>query len=277
MFVFVPAGLASVGFFLWLLYGGVLVAVALVRGNPIGDGPFVDPWAIAITAGILLVVAALAYASSRATRRRRREVQRWADAHGWSTDVKHSPLTGRWEAPPFGHSGGQVARDAVGRTDGRGTVYSFTYRCPTDRQVVMTTCPMYLGPAVWLTPEDGASRAAEAVGGQDVVVEWAEFNDRWRVESDDAKFAHAVLHPKMMERLMEHDCRGMSMLVENADVVVHAPGRTAFDRIEPMANLVLDVATLLPGFVLQDNPPLPRDITRREVMALRAERRRGRA
>ncbi len=143
--------------------------------------------------------------------------------------------------------------------------------------MVMTTRPMSLGSAVRLTPEGRRTRAAEALGGQDVAVEWSELNDRWRVECESSRSAYAVLHQRMMERLMASDTAGTAVLMENADVVVHVPGPTELDRIEPMARLVLAIAALLPRFVVQDNPPLLPGATRRAVMALRAERRRGHA
>jgi hypothetical protein len=78
----------------------------------------------------------------------------------------------------------------------------------------------------------------------------------------------------MMERLMEPDAEGVSVLVEGPDVVVHAPGRADLGRVEALARLVLDLAALLPRFVVDDHPPVAVG-TRREAKSLRAVRWRG--
>jgi hypothetical protein len=272
--VAIPILVAFVGFLLFLLYSGVYFVVRSARGLPLDDARPVDPWAITLTAAVCAASVLALWLTTRARRRRQLEVRRWAVAHGWDPDVPASTLVGRWDSAPFDRMAG-TATDAMRRADGSATVTSFTYDALHDRHVVMTTRSM-LGPMVSLTGEGPASRAAEALRSPDIVVEWVAFNDRWRITSDDPKFAHAVLGPRMMERLMALDAEGMSVLVEGADVVVHAPGRTDFGRIEAMARLVLDIAALLPGFVVQDNPPPPQGLTRREVRNLRAERRRAR-
>lgn len=261
---------AFVAFLLLLFHGVVATAVAAVRTGSAGEPNPTDPWALGITLSFSVGSAAALSLANRAERSRRREVARWADAHGWSTDVKRSTLSGRWDSPPFGRAAGQVVRDALRRSDGRGTVFSFTYR---SRHVVMTERAM-LGPGLRLTPEGPGERIAQVLGGQDITVEWAAFNDRWRIESSQPRYAHAVLHQRMMERLMEPDAEGVSVLVEGPDVVVHAPGRADLGRVEASARLVLDLAALLPRFVVDDHPPVAVG-TRREAKSLRAVRWRG--
>lgn len=205
---------------------------------------------------------------------RPRLLRGWAQAHGWSTDTDVDAFEERWSSPHFGTTRSQVC-NLVSRSDQRGMVWSLTYVSDdVPRHVVLAETSPH---AHWLrlTPERLVDRAAGASAPRDLDTEWGAFNDHWRVESDDPRFAYAVLQPRMMERLMAPDTRETSVLFERGDIVVHTPGRTVLERIEPMANLVLDLAALLPGFVVQDNPPLPQGTTRREVMALRADRRRS--
>lgn len=261
---------AFAGLCVLLAHTASAVLVALVRGTSIADPDPADPWAIAVTATACAVVGVAGAASWAAARRRRRQVAQWAEAHGWDTDVARSVLVGRWSSPPFRRLRGR-ARDAVRR----GPVVSFTYGAGTRaRHVVMVSRAMR-GPAVSLMPEAPGDRAAKALGGQDLTVEWAAFNDRWRIESDEPRHAHAVLHPRMMERLMRPDTVGLGVLVEGADVAVHAAGPTELDRIEPMAALVVDLAGLLPAFVVEDNPPLGKDATRRTARRRPVGGRRG--
>ena len=182
---------------------------------------------------------------------RRREVRAWAEAHGWSIDGRPGVFEHRWASFPFGGPRGRVL-NLIYRSDERGTVHSLTYVADSvPRHVVASELPLD-GPSVRLAP-----RAALRTTEPGIALEWAAFNERWHVESDRPRYAHAVLHPRMMERLVEPDADGLSVLFEGSDVVVHAPGRTALSRIEPMADLVLDLAALVPAFVGLDNPPRP--------------------
>ncbi|GAA3799420.1 hypothetical protein [Cellulomonas soli] len=253
-----------------MAHAGISVGVAAVRGVPLDEPELADPWAIATTAVLCATLVLAGVLSARRDRRRRRQVERWAAERGWRTDVARTVLVGRWEAPPFGRGGG-VATDAVERDDERGRIRSFTYNGLRRRHVVMVERAMR-GPGLVLTPERGAQRLARRLGGQDVTVEWEDFNARWRIQAGRARFAHAVLHPQVMERLSRPDTDGLSVLVEGADVAVHVPGRTDLGRIESLAQVALDLAELLPAFVVDDHPPLPAGLTRREVQALDSER-----
>ncbi|WP_448630502.1 hypothetical protein [Cellulomonas soli] len=255
--------------FVLLAHAGVAVAVAAVRGRPLDAPDLADPWAVATTAVLGAALSVAVVLSARRDRRRRREVERWAVEHGWHTDVACSVLANRWEAPPVGRGGG-VATDALERDDERGRVRSFTYSGLRRRHIVMVERAMR-GPGLVLTPERGAQRLARRLGGQDVAVEWEDFNARWRVRTGRVRFAHAVLHPRVMERLSRPDTDGLSVLVEGADVAVHAPGPTDLARVESMTRVALDLAELLPTFVVDDHPPLPVGLTRREVQARAAE------
>lgn len=273
----------ALGVLVWILLGVSLIPVVVLahaasavlvtalRRRPLDDPDMADPGAIALTVALAVLLAVSLVVHTHREARRRREVLTWAAAHGWTTDVPASLLVGRWDAPPFDRAG-QSATDVLERADPRGTVRSFTgSRLLRPRHVVMVERPM-AGPGLLLTPEGSTERWARRLGGQDLTVEWEDFNARWRIRSHRGRFAHAVLHPRLMERLSRPDTDGLSVLVEGADVVVHTAGRTDLERVERLARVALDLVDLLPTFVQADHPPLPAGLNRRQVRERRASR-----
>jgi hypothetical protein len=206
----------------------------------------------------------------------RRVVRAWAAAHGWATGNAPERFEDRWRSAPFGNPRCRVL-DLL-RTDRRGTAFSMTYVIDGVPRHVVTTARALDGPAVRLTPRTLSDVVAgAAVGVLDIRTEWAAFDDRWRIESDDRRHASAMLHPRMLERLMQRDVADLDVLFESGDVAVHRPGRTALDHADAMADLVLDLAGLVPAYLMDDNPPLPGGLTPRQLEALHGTRGRGRA
>jgi hypothetical protein len=74
------------------------------------------------------------------------------------------------------------------------------------------------------------------------------------VHCADATFAHAFCHPRVMERLMSPDARGVSLLVEGRDIIVHAPGPTDVDAVESRAELAAELVRLIPPYLVARHP-----------------------
>lgn len=255
--------------------GNVLVpGVALTIWTVIGlVALFATTPAAGVIVAFTIVVAAVAVGWDRRRRRRSDSIARWAAANGWDYDSQSALLLSRWTVPPFGRSGRREARDVL-RKEIRGVpVTSFTFSVVTDtvadmaligeRHVLMTELPVRL-PALTLTPE-GSPRRHGALGLlPDIELESGQFNDRWRVQCADRRFAYALCHPRLMARLLEDDARHVSVLVEGCDVGVHAPGPTDVERLEERAALLADVAGLVPPYVAADRPPAPPKRHRRD-------------
>jgi hypothetical protein len=63
----------------------------------------------------------------------------------------------------------------------------------------------YLGlPDLFIRPERFYDKVVGLFGFEDINVESAEFNDRFVVHSRDKRFAYDVLHPRMIEFLLDH-------------------------------------------------------------------------
>lgn len=249
-----------------VMCGGSIVVfgVAAFTLHPVIGIAYVLAWA---------GVAALVEVGRRRRRERRALFTAWAAAHGWEYDEHSAVLVGRWTAWPF-RGANRTATDVLrGVVDGC-PVASFTHGgslSPRVRRagasglhVVMTTLPTAF-PSLTITPEDGYSRTAVAVGVRDIQLESAEFNARWRVVSADPRFAHAVLQPHLMARLLEPDVEGMSVLVEDRDIALFAPGRTRPADVEPRAALLAELVRMVPRYLPDDHPARVR--TRRDRRA----------
>ncbi|CAL8974345.1 hypothetical protein CELL_01764 [Cellulomonas sp. T2.31MG-18] len=258
-------GLLSMGLpVLWVISDLILGAlVGALGGDADGRSVGVLAWVLAVV--LFLPLAWLAFRTNlEGVALGRRAVRGWAESRGWSTGAVPELFEDRWESPPFATTRSQVL-NLISRTDGRGTVFSMTYVIDDVPRHVVTTTRPFDGPPVRLVPRTLLRAAVDAVGAQEISTEWADFNSRWSILSADPRHALAMVHPRVMERLMTVDDPTLEVLFEAGDVVVHRPGRIALSRVSPMAQLVVDLAELVPVYVLDDNPPLPGGATRRQL------------
>jgi len=105
-------------------------------------------------------------------------------------------------------------------------------------------------PRVEIVPHGLAGRVT--AGGDDILdLESAEFNERFRIMADDRRYAHAVLTPLMMERLLQDDVRGLAIAIDRDRVIAWRPAsRFSTRRIERRLAVLADVAALIPSHVL---------------------------
>jgi hypothetical protein len=138
---------------------------------------------------------------------------------------------------------------------------SFTYRWTTGsgRQrtthachVVVLDLPAFL-PTVQLTPDGLGAKLTKAVGGQDIQFESDDFNRAWRVESRDLPVAHAIVNPRLMERLMRSDASGESLRIEGTSILSWAFGATDTGALARRLGLLAAVVHAIPRHVWQDH------------------------
>ena len=209
---------------------------------------------------LLLVPAGIALAIWYQVHRHK-TLQTWCRASGWRFVGADPSLVGRWQGEPFnaGHSR-RASEVMLGRIGERPAV-SFTYRYTTGSGKNQTTytfhvlalpLPAYL-PRLQLTPDGLGAKLAKVVGGQDIQFESEDFNKAWRVESRDLKFAHDVVHPRLMERLLRPDARGTSMRIEGTDILSWTTGATRTETIAKRLTLMTAVIDAVPGYVWRDH------------------------
>lgn len=188
-------------------------------------------------------------------------IQGWAARTGWTYVGTDPSLVGRWRGQPFnaGHSR-RVSELVVGPFAGRSAM-SFAYRYRTGSgknssthtfHVVAVPLPAYL-PTLELTAEGVGAKLAKAFGGQDIEFESEDFNRAWRVEARDAKFAHDVVHPRLMERLLRADARGLSLRIEGTDLLSWSAGGQQLDAIAGRLQVMCTLVDAIPPFVWQDH------------------------
>lgn len=192
---------------------------------------------------------------------RGKKLEAWARSIGWTWVGENPALVHRWRGEPFGIGSSRRATEVIiGRFGGRPAV-SFTYRYTTGSgknrthhtfHVVSVALPAYL-PTLQLTPDGFGAKLAKTFGGQDIQFESEDFNQAWRVEAGVLKFAHDVVHPRVMERLMRPDARGTSLRIDGTDAISWTPGATQPDTVAPRLSLLCAVVDAIPRYVWLDH------------------------
>ena len=213
-----------------------------------------DVGLVVITAAGVLVAALVLTVLTRP--RHGRAEKRWAAERGWLVLGGDEALAQRMLGMFGVGSGCRVSHLVAGPFDGRPAM-SFEYwegggTTSVECHVVAVSLPVRL-PALRLSPEAMTDRVVEAVGGQDIAFESDEFNRAWRVRSDDAEFAHDVLHPRVMERLMAGDAQGLSVWVVGTEILCWMPGATHLAAVDERLAVLTAVVDAIPRFVWLDH------------------------
>jgi hypothetical protein len=209
----------------------------------------------------LLLVPAIIVGVVRYQAHRAKRLRAWAAAAGWTFVGADPSFVDRWRGAPFGVGHTRRATEVMVGRYGERPVVSFTYSYRTGGgknqstvtyHVLAMALPAYL-PTLELTPEGLGAKVAKAFGGQDIQFESEDFNRAWRVEARDLKFAHDVVHPRLMERLLRPDARGVSIRIEGTDVLTWASGATDVTAIAPRLAVLAAVVDAVPRHVWQDH------------------------
>jgi hypothetical protein len=120
-------------------------------------------------------------------------------------------------------------------------------------------------PTIELVPR--GLRGHEAPSGSDIEMESMDFNARWRVMCTDLKYAHAVLHPRMIQRLLEPGADFAAITIEGASMFAAYPNSgKAKATIPTEFDLLCDLIDLVPPHVWREfgglaSRPMPQDPT----------------
>lgn len=194
-------------------------------------------------------------------RKREQRLRAWAAAVGWRYVGADHALTRRWRSQPFGTGHSRRAHEVVvGQFRGRPAMsFAYTYRTGSGKSessytfhVIAVALPAYLS-HLELQPEGLAAKLAKTFGTQDIQFESDDFNRAWLVQASNPKFAHDVLHPRTMERLLRPDARGFSFRIEGTDLLLWSSGTQRLDLIAPRLEVASAVIDAIPRFVWQDH------------------------
>jgi hypothetical protein len=239
--------------------GLVVVVLTVLVGLPGGGGP----WIVVLAGVAALVVGSIWVVSQIRASGRRSELAEFAGCIGWTFAERSLTVASGLTSYPFGTGFDREDVDVVsGVFEGRQCAH-FTRRFVERRrgtsaseQVVLThefrVSSVELGaeyPTIDILPEDVVERAAKLVGGMDVDFESAEFNRRWRVKGGDPRYVHDMITPRVMDRLVRDDTRGMALRIEGRHLLTWRAGRLAPENLAATFAVLTSVASVLPPHV----------------------------
>ncbi|MCD4535165.1 DUF3137 domain-containing protein [Nocardioides sp. cx-169] len=166
-------------------------------------------------------------------KRRREGMTAFAAARGWTYRESDDSLVTRFSGDPFGTGSSRRATNCLyGAHDGRPMV-AFDYRYTTSSGTgddhstethTYSVVAMSLGvpvPPLAVSPEGPVGRFFGRLTNRDIELESEDFNRAFTVLAHDRRFASDVLHPQMMQMLLQWPALGWrfegdSMLVVRA-------------------------------------------------------------
>lgn len=213
---------------------------------------------------VIVIVALVAYYNYWRNKKRRQAFQTWAANHGFSYTAEDNSVIGRFDGTPFGQGDHRRAKNVVaGQYKGRPALaFDYSYQThSTDSEGHRTTTTHRFGvvsiglpcsvPTLQVTREGLLQKLGRAVGIHDIELENEDFNRRFKVASKDKKFAYDVLHPRMMQMLMDAD--GPVWRIEQSDLLCWDEGRNSLDVIQARFGFLTTIAEQVPRFVWQDH------------------------
>lgn len=203
------------------------------------------------------VVVALFWAEKKRVER----LRLWAARNGWTYEGRDRSLVDLSRNQPFGVGSSRNATDVLrGTYEGRPAL-TFTYSFTTgsgksksthQRHIVALALPTYL-PTVEVTPEGIGAKLAKIVGARDLQLESEAFNQAYRVAASDDRMGHAIVHPRLMERLLRSDALGTPWRIDGTWILTWELGKVDLARLAPRLGLLSAVVRSVPRHVWLDH------------------------
>lgn len=220
-------------------------------------------WLMAVLA--IVAVAGLSWSAYDFARSRRLhdEYRDFAKTHGWDYTATSYEFNQRFSAFPFGQGSARRQESLLRGTYNGQQCATFAQVFEVRRhgdtspittqsyQVTLAELPVAL-PRLDIVPENLPAAIAKALGGGDVDVESYEFNQRWRVITNDRRYAHAVLDPRMIERLLKSDVQGLGIRIDGGAVYVWSMGRQGAETLARRLGVVSAIARHIPDHVVRE-------------------------
>jgi hypothetical protein len=221
----------------------------------------VDPIVLFGLAGAAMLV--FAYFGYVQAKKRRELLQQFAAAQGWTWVPRDDSWAARFSGDPFGDGDSREAQNVLqGQWRGRPmAAFDYSYETySTDSQGRRTTqthryavCVLALParvPKTELVPESVFGRLGTVLGMQDIELESEDFNRRYRVRSDNPKFAYDVLPPRTMEALLSRPT--LHLRVAGTDAMCWESGRHSPGELLARLDALTCLLDGIPDFVWSD-------------------------
>ncbi|SEJ61184.1 DUF3137 domain-containing protein [Demequina mangrovi] len=214
--------------------------------------------------GVVALIVVLGVRGFLGARRRREAVAATVAAHHLGHLAEDPARASYFSSPPFGLGRRRRARDVVWGTMGGRPFETFAYSYETESrdtegrtrttthtfQVTWVPLPAPL-PTVRLTGDNAMLRALGRLGGRDLDTESHEFNQRWKVQADDERVAHAILTPRMIERLLGADLVGRAFVIEGSALYSYAPSASDLAELPLVVGALHELADGIPAFLFE--------------------------
>ena len=214
---------------------------------------------VLIFAAFLAVAVAAVVFSYLAAKKRREAMVAYAAGRGWRFEAEQPMLVDRFTGPPFGLGFGRRAYNVLyGSHESRDLVsFDYEYKTQTTNGKQTTThvhrfsvLGLSMGihmPPLSVDPENFLDRFVGRLTGNDIDLESEEFNRAFTVSCPDRKFASDVLHPQMMEFLLEH--RQVGWRFEQDSMLMVADGQRTPAQIDATIAVMDGITDRVPEFV----------------------------
>jgi hypothetical protein len=214
---------------------------------------------------MLLIVAAgvgsLWFFDSVRLSRQGKEFSEFAERFGWQYVSSSREYNSRFASFPFDADGASAQQNVLrGSLNGVPCVAFTQIRTERDAKgneksepfsTTLVELPVRL-PRIEIVPESFAEKFVKSLGGGDLDVESYEFNRRWRVLCRDPRYAHAVLDPRMVERLLQPDALDLAIRIEGGAVLAWQPGLAGTDTLARRFGVLTAVARRIPEHVVRE-------------------------
>lgn len=218
-------------------------------------------WPIVVIAGLILFAAGYWWWDSTAEERHTHAMAKFARINKWDYQPETREYRQALRSFPFDQGINQRDLKRIEGTFNGRRCSTFTHQYEmgaedkkrrTDRWQITAVELEYPLQTLDIVPDDYLAKSAKLFGGQDIDFESAAFNKKWRVVGRNPKYAHDIVHPRMMERLLKPDADGLAIRVEGPYILCWQWNRQGPADLARRLGVLTSMAKLIPAFVLKE-------------------------
>lgn len=223
---------------------------------------------IAVVAVLVIGGIVLGFVQAK---KRREALQAYAASNGWTWTRRNDDWIDRFDGAPFGLGHSRRAENVIeGTYDGRKLVaFDYVYYTTETSSngnggtttheeshpygiVALATDAHTPLPPLHVFPEGFFGRAVGHLTGHDIELESEAFNRAFTVHCPDRKFATDVLHPRLMETLLQ-GFRDVNWRFDNGWLLTAHGGTHKIPGMEHCLSAADTILDSIPGFVREDH------------------------
>jgi hypothetical protein len=201
--------------------------------------------AFAILAALLALSVAYWIWDANADERHARAMLKFAVLNKWEYMYEASDYRRWFHSFPFNRGSTQMDTVLIRGPFNGQTCATYTHELEMGQdnqrkrkerwQITLVELP-YALPTIDIVPDDGLAKVEKFLGGMDV----------------DLKYAHDIVHPRMMERLLQYDAEGLAIRIEGKAVLCWQADPRGPEDLARRLSVLTAVAKLIPSFVLRE-------------------------